>query len=195
MTTREQKIVASVEQYLKERFDESAQQITDDFNAHFDEILAGFQKVLNACVQKAFVQQHQSDKGRLKFVVISLLNSSLITQSYELKIDLFDERMYLDGNEASDYWQPSFMLPYLQIEDMEAVRKLLSGRIPRITDYEMLEVQYGYAGTLCTLYPFFLKKLVHHSKRLISQANPESEVLVLFGNYMEKAPYIAKLQF
>ena len=191
--TRKETMAACVKDHFKEHAAQALTDINHAFKTRYDEILSGFQKPLKSCAVQAEKMQRDSEKGPVESIVISVLISTVVTKTYELKIDFFDEKMYLDEHPASAYWAPEFMLPYLHMEDELTVRKLLNQKVTHITDYEMQEIEYGYVGMLMNVYPHLLKKMIKDSADLLSIADMEPEVDILYGNYMGQAFRIARL--
>ena len=195
MASREEQLLSSVEDYLQQHTNETVSRIMADFDDQFGQILDEFHQVIKTCSEQTIRQQTDSDKGKLKYIIISFLNSSVITQTYDLQVDFYDDRMYLDENTATGYWRPGFMVPYLKLDDINTLQTLFSQKVTRVMDYEMLELQYGFIGILSSLYPHFCAKLIQHSRHLLCEVEKEDEIPVLFGIYMESAPYITILHF
>jgi hypothetical protein len=191
---RELQMITAMKPYLEVHLQADILRIQAEIGERYPEILATFKETLNSCVEQTLRLRESTDKGRIKFVTISTLSSSLITETFDLKIDFFDQRLYLDENEASAYWRPDFLAAGAKWPDEGAIRLLLANEIDRVTDYDILELQYVRGGLLCGVLPSICKALAEASGSIIKKAGVEDEVAVLFGAYMEKVPYLTVLR-
>ncbi|MCH5258669.1 MAG: hypothetical protein J1F18_02890 [Lachnospiraceae bacterium] len=124
--------------------------------------------------------------GTLKYIIISPLNSGIITKSYELQIALFDQDLYINENPLCFYWSPEFI--YKDVEkDMAVYRKTASKEIIRLREDEVNEVRRRYV--LCHAYicMFYMDKIIREIfKTSIWKKVAADDVQVLYGTYMEQ---------
>ena len=88
------------------------------------EILTGLEEKLQEVFQKAQQMQKADKKGKICTMGISYLQNSVLTGSYELRIDLYDKEFYLDSAECCTYWKPEFITRYL-LKDVEHFKNVI----------------------------------------------------------------------
>lgn len=90
----------------------------------------------------------------ISWLGICILETSLVTGSYEILLSLYDQDFYFDPDPIESYWCPPGFMECFE-EDMEVVIKRLHTQFPRIWRYEEVAVRcrcidYYYAA-LCQL--------------------------------------------
>ena len=83
---------------------------------------------------------------KINYVILSPLESSIITKSYELMVAVYDENMYLDQSPVRRYWKPDFLFQYIE-EDFGALMSYLHKKVIRLKDFETAEVRRMYVLT------------------------------------------------
>ena len=89
-------------------------ELMKNYKAEETEIIAGLQEKLQEVFQKAQQMQKVDRKGKICTMGVSYLQSSVLTGSYDLRIDLYDKEFYLDSAECCTYWKPAFITEYIQ---------------------------------------------------------------------------------
>ncbi len=137
-------------------------------------------------------ERYGCQNKNLKYIIISPLNSGVITRSYEMQVALFDEKLYADENPMCFYWVPEFL--YKDVErDMNRYEEEASKEIIRLRKYEVNEIRRRYV--LCHAYisMFFLDKAVKRLTELPVWERLRSEdIKILYGTYMEKMVEIGR---
>ena len=169
-------------EYLKIRFEESEKLIREEYLIHESEIYQNLTDVISGGLMRCM----QITK-KVKYVVVSTLESSNITQSYELQIAFFNEKMYADDTPVYTYWKPMYIFSKVE-EDICFAKEKMSEKIIRIKDYEMAPIKKEYLLNHYFLALLFLRQLLpdvlERSEELYSCLEPEATVL--WGRYMEK---------
>lgn len=167
----------------------AVRRITDYYNVYKAEIEENFaRKIENG------LQQCIEGKKKIGFISISILESSLITKTYDLQIAFYNEDLYADDSPVYEYWAPSFIYEYLD-SDIEDMEKSLRNRIVHLKPYEMYELKLQYKINFYFLIGFMIKGLAPKIAYLCKyqEADRENIVKVLFGKYMEKQTEICNL--
>ena len=152
------------------------------------EILTGLEEKLQEVFQKAQQMQKADKKGKICTMGISYLQNSVLTGSYELRIDLYDKEFYLDSAECCTYWKPEFVTGYL-LQDVEYLKKEIRFKIPQIKTYELQQFIDGYLLNYMYLLAQFFQQIlpqVLDKTKTLFQEVAEENMSVTFGEYMGK---------
>ena len=151
---REQKLWQISEKILlkiwKDRVSSIERDYEDNGLSYENEFIEEMHKLLTR-----WEERYGCQNKNLKYIIISPLNSGVITRSYEMQVALFDERLYADENPMCFYWVPEFL--YKEVErDMNRYEEEASKEIIRLRKYEVNEIRRRYV--LCHAYisMFFL---------------------------------------
>lgn len=134
---------------------------------------------------------HKFQNKNLKFIIISPLNSGVITKSYEMQVALFGEELYADENPLCFYWIPKFI--YNDVEtDMNLYQEKASKKIIRLRKDEVSEIRRRYV--LCHAYisMFFIDKVIKKLAELSVWTRVGKDTKILYGTYMEKMVEIGR---
>lgn len=140
---RMEQIREEAEKLYAERFKESCIGIQKELEEQWDVLEREIEDIIAQLIKNADAMNRKGIKGAGKYVVISHLYSSFLAGSYEYRIDILDEKMYMDIQECSAYWTPSILIPYIE-KDYEYLRKVMSERFIRLREYEIKEVERNY---------------------------------------------------
>lgn len=133
--------------------------IDENYKAEETEIIAGLQEKLQEVFQKAQQMQKVDRKGKICTMGVSYLQSSVLTGSYDLRIDLYDKEFYLDSAECCTYWKPAFITEYIQ-KDIKYFKYNIHGKVPQIRTYEIQEFMDGYIINYLYLLAQFLEQIM-----------------------------------
>ena len=121
------------------------------------------------------------------YIIFSILESSILTKSYELQIAFFDERFYLDESAVYTYWTPSFLFDRVE-EDMLLFSKRASQTVIRLREYEIERVRKQYVVNhyfqVSVLLRNMIPGILSYEKENCAALGPATSVL--FGKYMER---------
>ena len=111
--------------------------------------------------------------------MVSHLYSSFLAGTYEYRMEILDERIYLDLEEISTYWVPSLLISYME-NDLGYLQDIMKKKFIRLREYEIREVEWGYQ--------FYYHSLVYEILRCLKERIPIlANFHVMFGEYMGKA--------
>lgn len=128
----------------------------------------------------------------LQYLIISPLNSGVITESYEFQIAVFNRDLYLNENPMCFYWTPEFIYKDVKT-DMLTFREMASKEIIRLREDEVNEMRRRYV--LCHAYiaMFYMDEIMRKVSELPTWKKVALEdVKMLYGTYMEKMIEIGK---
>lgn len=179
---REEQLEQIAQEYLEERYNITIRQTKDYYQLHQNEIMEQFCNKLQEGAEKS----GEMAKG-VKYVVISILESSILTKSYDLQIAFYDQSLYLDSKAVYLYWKPEFLFSYVE-EDLLFCRKKMAQKVVGIKEYEIEEIRGKYIANHYFLVFLLLKEMIF---RIMNQdekwlGNLPKDTDFLFGRYMEK---------
>ena len=156
--------------------------VADDFLKHFADLL----RILAD-------QQEAGVKGPLRFITMSFLKSSVITETYEIALTCHSNDVFLDEAETEIYWRMGFFRDMVD-SDMERIVPRLKQKIFRIRDYEIEEFRAFYALTYTALVLTFFSRVLSRVFDLpeFLAVQKETFVDISFGGYMEETVTLAQ---
>ncbi len=167
---------------LKQRYIERMESINEFYLAHKGEIRNQYEQRLRDGLDEC-----ESQNKKVSYIVISILDSSLLTKSYEMQITFFDEKTYLDEDPVCRYWSPDFLFKSVD-EDMAFFRKRASQKIIRLKEYETDDILKKYVLNYYYQTFILIRKVTSEAiERLSLEFECMSDsIQVLFGKYMDK---------
>ncbi len=179
---RAEQFVNVAEKYFEIRFKESQEIIHRNFAARRMEVYQNFVNV----VHEGILHCQQTSK-KIKYIIISILESSALTKSYDLQVAFYDEKIYADDTPVYVYWKPLLAFSKLE-EDMAFFKQKVSEKEVRVKDYEMDIIREKY---LINHYFFILLFLLQIIPDLFVSdkqcTSIRDDIQVMFGRYMEKS--------
>lgn len=165
---RMKQIREEAEKIYRERFRESCIGIQKELETQWDVLENEIEGIIVQLIADADTMSRKGLKGVGKYLIISHLYSSFLARSYEYRIDILDESMYMDMQECSAYWTPSILIPYIE-KDYEYLERAMREKFIRLREYEIREAERNYQ--------FYYHSLVYEIFLYIKKRTG------LFGNY------------
>ena len=171
---------------LEERIKKNTDEIMSYYLQHEVEIQTEFVKTIFQGLKES-----KKRKKEIQYILISMLNSSIVTKSYEYEMAFYDKRFYLDENPICLYFKLKFLFDFFE-EDMKDLKKKLEGCVIRLQEYEVNEIGKEYVLNYYALGTVLLKQMVEQSFLVLGEMKEEvvsslsNDVVILFGRYMEK---------
>jgi len=183
MNKREKSIFDVGESLLAERLLGNIEAIEKAYQESPEDYLVPFSEAIETLLKRVAAAQTQADKGSLRYICFSFLQSSLYTGNDQIRIDAYDERGFSDLTDTHVYWSPNFIFQYAH-DDMVYFREHIKKHILRIWDYEIMT---------------FFARYVHHYFHIIKDILPDllsatvppsilgtQALTVTFGGYMDQ---------
>lgn len=178
---RAEQFVNVAEKYFRTRFKESQEIILKDFAARRTEAYQNFVNVVHEGIEHC-----QQMSKKVKYVIISILESSTLTKSYDLQVTFYNEKIYADDAPVYVYWKPMFIFSKLE-EDMAFFKKKVLEKEVRVKDYEMDIIREKYLINHYFFILLFLLQIVPDLFASDEQCSSfKDDIRVMFGRYMEK---------
>jgi len=184
---RQEQIKELALEFLKEKMQKTISRVTLYYKEHKAEI----EKEFFDTVSHGLCQCLKRGK-RVGYVTISILESSLITETYDLQLAFYDKNLYADDAPVFEYWAPVFLFAELE-HDMDALQNFLKTRVVRLKSYEINDIQMEYAVNFYFLLSFMLRELAKKIFLLpdFIEVEKEEQVKILLGKYMERQTELA----
>lgn len=172
---------------VEERIEEARQIIADEIEKNRVKISKQFQHAFDEVYQKAAGMQKAGKKEAIAYVCISILRSSLLTKTYQLRIDLYNSNLYLDRTECANYWDVGFAFQQLD-NDIDYFTKCARKKIVRIQQAEILLYMQDYQEHYFDLLEEFC---VEHIAGLLELPSwkalkKQAEIKFTYGEYLDK---------
>lgn len=124
---------------------------------------------------------------KVKYIILTPLESSILTKTYEIMLAFYDEMIYLDKAPVYVYWCPSFIFGGIE-SDLEDLKAYLQGKVIRLKKSELMGVGRNYVlnylylavELFCSSIPQILASMKEQGLEL----NEEFEIAM--GRFMEK---------
>lgn len=176
---------------IEERIEQVRQNITDAIEKNSLGILKNFKNSFNDVFVKGAKMQKDREKGAIAYVCIEILRSSLLTRTYQLRIDLYDKNLHLDQRECASQWGVDFAFQWLD-EDMNYFTKRAREKLIRILDAEMIIFMQHYQEHYFKILEEFCERHIQNILQLPSWEGLKKEETVKFtyGEFLDKGVYL-----
>lgn len=130
----------------------------------------------------------QEGKGAISCLSISYLYSSLMTETGEFLLTLYDDRLYFDDGPVYAYWSPEFLWEQFR-RDTEKIEYGLKKQMHRLKKYELDAVKTEYAERF---FEIAHKMFVDYTDIIVSKLrDSQLEITphfsVIYGGYLDTA--------
>jgi len=140
------------------------------------ECLAPFVELFARCTDL----QSREEKGEIHYLCISHLLSSILTDSYQFRLDLYDDRFLLDEDAVTEYWTVPYVFASFN-DDLTALQNIIRKKFIRLAPFEMEHIRIAYAEYHFALIASLLKDLAGYIGVLGEPIQKAEEYKVLFG--------------
>lgn len=190
MSWRVDSLIKTIEPEILNKASQSVEHLLKELEANRDSIVSSFNNAFTCGLEK--VALAQPDKGKIEYIHMSYLLSSLLTGKFELRIDFYNNERYLDEIETEAYWTADFIASYFE-EDFRYFQSLLKKEHVRVKDYEVrnLAVDFGglYLSAFAVSFQSILTELpVNRFLHLF-----EEQVSIVYGGFQDKSMPISTI--
>lgn len=177
--------------YFQKTIPDTIRQISLEWERGKEQIRKEYLGIFDELFQKCIGLQKEGGKGRIKFIDIFYLHSSLLTETYELQLELFDRNFYKDSQPCFVNWKPDFFIRHFE-EDLAAFEKKAKNEIIQF-DYSVFwDVKKRYYSMFLVMIGEFFRREIDHVRELISyqELYKEEDVRIIYGAYMDQGVQI-----
>ena len=187
------KIFEIAEPFFRQKLNGNLKTLAKGFNDNRKDISNDFADRIKNLYAMAAQHQREASKNPVSFLYIAYLRSSLITKTYDCRLSLHNEDLYMDPVETCGYWKPGFLFGHME-QDMKELQTILMGErsIGHVSDFDVKEVEYSYAHAHMFTAVFFMGSLIKDTLEKAEAESWEAPVFsdgfaVVFGGHMENA--------
>ncbi|MCL1924631.1 MAG: hypothetical protein FWF50_03505 [Defluviitaleaceae bacterium] len=185
---RKEEVINLAENFLLRKIEPNFNKLEKYLEENKELIVENFSEKLNELFELAIIQQKASIKEPIEYMYISFLRSSMLVESYEFCIDLFNEMIWLDKEETTIYFPLKFIFQYID-QDIEDMKSFVNRKIPQ---FNLDELKYQYSQCYIPFAALVINKIINEaiSKTNFYMLQIAESFKVLFGGYMEKGEII-----
>lgn len=176
-----------VEGHFEEEYPKIEEKINKDKEAVKEKIICKFKEVCS----KAKNMQEENLKNEIKYIYISYLRTSLMESSGIYRIDLYDDKWFLDKEECSVNIDLSFIYEQLFIHETELQKRIKEyGRTITEMDVEKIKLKEGdkYHKIGIRFLKSIVNDLVECSE--YKEIKKSDEISILAGEYIDESALI-----
>lgn len=165
---------------IDERYKKNITTIDEELTSKFDSIC-----------RSGIDLQEQGLKGDIKYIYFSLLRTSLLKNKGEFRIDLYDEKWFLDKSECSIKINLDFIYDSL-FKHMEELKENKKKNIRGIRDMEIESIMLKEADKYHVLAIEFFKNSIEKLLEIPSykELKKIEDIRIMAGEYMDAAEII-----
>lgn len=143
MESRVEIIWTDLASLIEERRSLDLSKTSECFNFNREQLLNAWRTALHICYEQSLEWQKKGEKGETDFIAISFLDTSILTRTYDLRIDFYDKRFFCDIAESCAY------LSYIHLNNVcqESTRIILDwahSEFSQIRNYEENGLAWRY---------------------------------------------------
>lgn len=162
-----------------------------DFLENKERYIADFIKVIETAFAQCIQKQNDGLKGPAECILISPSLYGVYTGSYDVIINVFDERLFEDTAESIAYWNADFVYCHINAH-MPIITEFLKKKFVNVRNYEIEEFRRIYA----MMFQEFLNLPILHlteaieTSKLFASLEKNDVVHILYGPYMDECTSI-----
>lgn len=178
-----------LEEYAKEIFKErltrSVGLIQRDIEKEEHAIRSQMLQALDRLFLTGSKKQSEKRKRAIAYVHIFYLRSAVLTNTYELQMELRDETGYMDKETCREFWVPEFIMGYFR-EDMEYFKKKAVKNVVGVSYVHLQRIKRKYYSVYATLIGQYFLQEIKQIETLDSfwKLEKTNELQVIYGEYM-----------
>ncbi|WP_213592816.1 hypothetical protein [Paenibacillus woosongensis] len=186
--SREEALGHLLEHHVFDRWQGDLDIISDSYIQNQEATIGEFVSSVDAACKKAAELQEAGMKGDIQYIYLSLLRTSFMEHKASYRIDIHDERWFLDPVECSSHWQADFIFDPLfkRMRELEAVktsyaRKISTMDIERILQIEAIRYHLFTIEFMRSMIPSILECEGYN------QLGKKPNICILAGEYRDRS--------
>lgn len=179
------------EKYVVDRYKDEFGKIIEKYKSDKDSIEKELILKFDLVCKEATKLQQKELKGKIKYIYFSLLRTSLLENKGEWRIDLYDEKWFLDKEECSINIDLDFIYHSL-FNHMEELLEKKNEYGRNITAMDIENIKIKEANIYHVLTSEFLKSLIEKFIKISSyeEMKKTEDIMILAGEYMDEVKII-----
>lgn len=173
--------------YFQETFPDTISRISLEWERNKEQIQKEYRSIFEQLFRQCLNMQREGKKGKIKYLNIFYLHSSLNTETYELQIELFDHNFYKDRQSCYRNWTPEFLIKYLK-EDLLRFQKKAEKEIIQFDYSDFCKVRKRYYAMFLVIIGEFFRREIESVTLLASYQNMEkdTDIQIIYGGYLDE---------
>ncbi len=154
------------------------------------ELLSCVDNLLKKCIS----QQREETKQPIRYLHFFYLRLAVITQQYDIQINVFSEQSYMDQIETMMLWKPDFIMNYYR-DDIEAIEQEARNQVLHFGYPQLMELREKCFAIYIVLIGQYLMSVIEDITSLASfqEMKKADDMQIVFGGYMDKGMQIWSL--
>ena len=177
-----------IESMLNQLFLERSEEFLKEFHMKKDEYEQWTSKDL-----EEFLEEKSAE-----YIVVSPLYSSFMTQTYEYRLGVYGQDLYLSNLNRSRYKELPLMKRYIT-DDFATIYKYILGdmQVQEVTDWQKKDIKYRYSLKYLMIGRQVWKELIESFVERINKKNKSAldNISILYGLYMERGEHLVEILY
>lgn len=184
MVDRREDIIVFCQEFLEKELIKTKIEVLENCESNADQIFESLKDSFNRVFIKA-------KNKKVKFIVVNFLYSSLMTDSREFLIAVYNELFYLDLGAVSEKVKFQFLDFYFS-RDVENLTNIAEKKFLRLTEYEKAAVKIECGLQYLKILSSCLQKLSLKITQLetFKRMEKEEDFKIILGEYMGQGEVI-----
>lgn len=188
MKEREEELIYFLIPFMEEVFDKSKEILQAEIVRDAPGIWNNLKSVLHKVLESTGKLQKQNRKGSLQYLLFSFMQYGVCSGILEIKVCAFDDRFYLDEEEAIG----TFPLTFLQDQygnDITYLYQKAEEKFVRIQNHERTDIRERYSDYYDSIAYTVVENLAEFIMKEIAESNVKITdcFKILYGGYMDQA--------
>lgn len=177
-----------LQSYMEECFLKSCQYVQAEMDTYADKTWKELRDTIYGILLEAGILQKQNKKGDIQYLAFHFMQYGMYMDKLEMRIEVLDDRFYLDEEEAAGYYRPAFLLNRY-LADLDFLYRKAGESFIRLQDYELEKVKEEYANFFSAILFQMMKGLSGLIMELVKESGIRitDRFMMIYGEYMECA--------
>ncbi|OCA96900.1 hypothetical protein [Clostridium beijerinckii] len=176
------------EKYVADRYKEELKNILEKYNENKDSIKEKLTSKFNSICQEAIFLQKEGLKGKIKYIYFSMLRTSILENKGEWRIDLYDEKWFVDKEECSINIELDFIYEPL-FKHMKELSNKKKEYLRTIKEKDIEDIKLAEANKYHSLALNIIRGMLQELLECASYKEMEKkeDIVIMAGEYMDTA--------
>lgn len=176
------------EKYVADRYKEELKNILEKYNENKDSIKKKLTSKFNSICQEAIFLQKEGLRGEIKYIYFSMLRTSILENKGEWRIDLYDEKWFVDKEECSISIELDFIYEPL-FKHMKELSKKKKEYLRTIKEKDIEDIKLAEANKYHSLALNIIRGMLQDLLECASYKEMEKkeDIVIMAGEYMDTA--------
>lgn len=191
--TQEQQIKEWMQNKTADWLEEDLPTMEKEFPANREKMAASLSAAIKEVCRQARLQQEAGCKGPAAYLYISFLRTNLLDDSYQYRLDLYDEKFPLDRTECSGKWKVKFIWDTFQKRQTELATAIRTGLYAnKIRPFHIHTIKRTMAEKYHLATIVFTQRLIEEALLTPEYANLDKapHFTIMMGEYQDRSVMI-----